>query len=117
MDVIEDNLEEADEVFEVLLVSPEGTITGRTSAAHVTIRDSGRGKKHKIKSQLWIFEITKQCNFTMDNICPWWFNLYHHRRVLAETGPGGSCPGGKGDQVGHLPPTWIHSTGETPLRH
>ncbi|XP_030018419.1 FRAS1-related extracellular matrix protein 1a isoform X2 [Sphaeramia orbicularis] len=43
-EIIQDHLEEADEVFEVLLVSPEGSIIGSINKAHVTIRDSGRGR-------------------------------------------------------------------------
>lgn len=42
-DVIQDDLEEAEEVFEVLLVSPEGSVIGSINKAQVTIRDSGRG--------------------------------------------------------------------------
>lgn len=39
--IIQDNLEEAEEVFEVLLASPEGTVVGSNSKAQVTIRRSG----------------------------------------------------------------------------
>uniref|UniRef100_UPI0037E8F5E3 FRAS1-related extracellular matrix protein 1a n=1 Tax=Semicossyphus pulcher TaxID=241346 RepID=UPI0037E8F5E3 len=41
-EITQDHLEEAEEVFEVLLVSPEGTVIGRTDKTQVTIRDSGR---------------------------------------------------------------------------
>ncbi|XP_031730137.1 FRAS1-related extracellular matrix protein 1a isoform X2 [Anarrhichthys ocellatus] len=39
--IIQDHLEEAAEMFEVLLVSPEGTVIGSIKKAQVTIRDSG----------------------------------------------------------------------------
>lgn len=39
--IIQDNLEEAEEIFEVLLASPEGTVVGSNSKAQVTIRRSG----------------------------------------------------------------------------
>ncbi|TWW63720.1 FRAS1-related extracellular matrix protein 1 [Takifugu flavidus] len=39
--IIQDNLEEAEEIFEVLLTSPEGTVVGSNSKAQVTIRRSG----------------------------------------------------------------------------
>ncbi|CAJ1086551.1 FRAS1-related extracellular matrix protein 1a [Xyrichtys novacula] len=41
-EVIQDQLEEFEEKFEVLLVSPEGTVIGQTDQAQVTIRDSGQ---------------------------------------------------------------------------
>lgn len=41
--IIQDHLEEAEEVFEVQLADPEGTVVGSISKAQVTIRDSGRG--------------------------------------------------------------------------
>ncbi|RVE60115.1 hypothetical protein OJAV_G00177700 [Oryzias javanicus] len=41
MEMIQDHLEEADETLEVLLVSPEATVTGRIQKARITIRDSG----------------------------------------------------------------------------
>lgn len=41
-EIIQDHLEEAAEMFEVLLTSPEGTVIGSVSKAQVTIRDSGR---------------------------------------------------------------------------
>ncbi|KAJ0055746.1 hypothetical protein NL108_011334, partial [Boleophthalmus pectinirostris] len=41
--IIQDHLEEADEVFEVQLVTPEACVIGRINKAQVTIRDSGRG--------------------------------------------------------------------------
>ncbi|XP_022603580.1 FRAS1-related extracellular matrix protein 1 [Seriola dumerili] len=44
IDIIQDHLEEAEEMFEVVLVSPEGTIIGSISGAQVTIRDAGRGQ-------------------------------------------------------------------------
>ncbi|XP_055369067.1 FRAS1-related extracellular matrix protein 1a isoform X2 [Betta splendens] len=40
-EIIQDDLEEAEEMFEVLLVSPEGTVIGNTHKADVTIRDNG----------------------------------------------------------------------------
>lgn len=39
--IIQDNLEEAEETFEVLLTSPEGAVLGGISKAQVTIRGSG----------------------------------------------------------------------------
>ncbi|XP_041842591.1 FRAS1-related extracellular matrix protein 1a [Melanotaenia boesemani] len=42
--IIQDHIEEVDETFEVLLVSPEATIIGRISKAEVTIKDSGKGQ-------------------------------------------------------------------------
>ncbi|XP_037613686.1 FRAS1-related extracellular matrix protein 1a isoform X1 [Sebastes umbrosus] len=44
-DIIQDDLEEAEEVFEVLLVSPEGSVIGSINKAQVTIKDSGRGQQ------------------------------------------------------------------------
>ncbi|XP_071782184.2 FRAS1-related extracellular matrix protein 1a [Centroberyx gerrardi] len=43
-EIIQDHLEEAEETFEVTLVSPEGTVVGSISKAQLTIRDSGRGR-------------------------------------------------------------------------
>ncbi|XP_063756912.1 FRAS1-related extracellular matrix protein 1a isoform X2 [Eleginops maclovinus] len=43
-EIIQDQLEEAVEIFEVLLISPEGTVIGNISKAQVKIRDSGRGQ-------------------------------------------------------------------------
>ncbi|XP_014880247.1 FRAS1-related extracellular matrix protein 1-like isoform X2 [Poecilia latipinna] len=43
-EIVEDHIEEADEKFEVLLVSPEATVIGRISKAELTIRDSGNGQ-------------------------------------------------------------------------
>jgi len=43
-EIIQDRIEEADEKFEVLLVSPEATIIGSINKAELTIRDSGGGK-------------------------------------------------------------------------
>ncbi|XP_075999811.1 FRAS1-related extracellular matrix protein 1a isoform X1 [Genypterus blacodes] len=42
-EIIEDHMEEAEEMFEVTLVSPEGTVIGINNNAQITIRDSGRG--------------------------------------------------------------------------
>ncbi|XP_034470970.1 FRAS1-related extracellular matrix protein 1a isoform X2 [Hippoglossus hippoglossus] len=42
--IIQDYLEEAEEMFEVLLISPEATTIGIINMAQVTIRDSGRGQ-------------------------------------------------------------------------
>uniref|UniRef100_A0A3P9HTD0 FRAS1-related extracellular matrix protein 1 n=1 Tax=Oryzias latipes TaxID=8090 RepID=A0A3P9HTD0_ORYLA len=42
MEIIQDHLEEADETFELLLVSPEATVIGRIQKAQITIRDSGK---------------------------------------------------------------------------
>lgn len=42
-EIIQDHLEEAEEMFEVTLVSPEGTVIGINNKAQITIRDSGRG--------------------------------------------------------------------------
>ncbi|XP_061665126.1 FRAS1-related extracellular matrix protein 1a [Syngnathoides biaculeatus] len=44
IEVIQDQLEEADEEFEVLLILPEGTVIGSVKKAQVTIKDSGRGQ-------------------------------------------------------------------------
>ncbi|KAM9425545.1 FRAS1-related extracellular matrix protein 1a [Pholidichthys leucotaenia] len=44
IEIIQDNLEEAEEMFEVLLESPEGTVIGSINKALLTIRDSGRGQ-------------------------------------------------------------------------
>ncbi|XP_045921786.1 FRAS1-related extracellular matrix protein 1a [Micropterus dolomieu] len=43
-EIIQDHLEEAEEMFEVLLVSPEGTIIGTINKTQVTIRGSGSGQ-------------------------------------------------------------------------
>ncbi|KAM4714914.1 FRAS1-related extracellular matrix protein 1a isoform 2-T2 [Anableps anableps] len=43
-EIVEDHIEEADEQFEVLLVSPEATVIGTISKAELTIRDSGKGQ-------------------------------------------------------------------------
>ncbi|XP_053199816.1 FRAS1-related extracellular matrix protein 1a [Scomber japonicus] len=43
-EIILDHLEEAEELFEVLLVSPEGTMIGSINKAQITIRDTGRGQ-------------------------------------------------------------------------
>lgn len=43
-EIIQDHLEEADETFEVLLVSPESTVIGSINKATLTIRDSAGGK-------------------------------------------------------------------------
>ncbi|KAM6909056.1 FRAS1-related extracellular matrix protein 1a [Xenentodon cancila] len=43
-EVIQDQIEEADEKFEVLLVSSEATVIGRTNKAELIIKDSGRGQ-------------------------------------------------------------------------
>ncbi|XP_073331288.1 FRAS1-related extracellular matrix protein 1a [Pagrus major] len=40
-EIIQDHLEEAEEMFEVLLVSPEGTVISSIHTAQVTIRESG----------------------------------------------------------------------------
>ncbi|KAL0970327.1 hypothetical protein UPYG_G00240500 [Umbra pygmaea] len=44
IEITQDQLEEADEVFEVSLVSPEGAVLGSISSALVRIRDSGKGQ-------------------------------------------------------------------------
>uniref|UniRef100_A0A3Q2EFW1 FRAS1-related extracellular matrix protein 1 n=1 Tax=Cyprinodon variegatus TaxID=28743 RepID=A0A3Q2EFW1_CYPVA len=44
-EIVEDHIEEADEHFEVLLVSPEATVIGSISKAKLTIRDQGKGKR------------------------------------------------------------------------
>ncbi|XP_069576815.1 FRAS1-related extracellular matrix protein 1-like isoform X3 [Brachyistius frenatus] len=41
-EIIQDELEEADKMFEVLLVSPESTVIGNANKAQLTMRDSGR---------------------------------------------------------------------------
>lgn len=43
-EIIQDHLEEADETFEVLLVSPESTVIGSINKAMLTIRDSAGGQ-------------------------------------------------------------------------
>uniref|UniRef100_A0A3Q2Q6U8 FRAS1-related extracellular matrix protein 1 n=1 Tax=Fundulus heteroclitus TaxID=8078 RepID=A0A3Q2Q6U8_FUNHE len=43
-EIVEDDIEEADELFEVLLVSPEASVIGSISKAQLTIRDSGKGQ-------------------------------------------------------------------------
>ncbi|XP_047425059.1 FRAS1-related extracellular matrix protein 1a isoform X2 [Mugil cephalus] len=43
-EIVQDHLEEAEETFEVLLVSPVGAVIGSISKAQLTIRDSGRGQ-------------------------------------------------------------------------
>lgn len=52
-EIVQDHLEEAEEMFEVLLVAPEGTVIGSISKAQVTIRESGRktGRRGKNKPQ------------------------------------------------------------------
>ncbi|XP_028263008.1 FRAS1-related extracellular matrix protein 1a [Parambassis ranga] len=50
-EIIGDHLEEVDETFEVLLVSPEGTVLGSINRAQVTIRDSGRGQCRLIEDR------------------------------------------------------------------
>ncbi|KAM3857595.1 FRAS1-related extracellular matrix protein 1a [Diretmus argenteus] len=42
-EIIQDGLEEAEEIFEVTLASPEGTVMGSINKAQVTIRDSRSG--------------------------------------------------------------------------
>ncbi|KAM9400758.1 FRAS1-related extracellular matrix protein 1a isoform 1-T2 [Salvelinus alpinus] len=44
IEITQDHLEEAEETFEVTLVSPEGTVVGSTSKALVKIKDSGKGQ-------------------------------------------------------------------------
>ncbi|XP_077401536.1 FRAS1-related extracellular matrix protein 1a [Vanacampus margaritifer] len=44
IEVIQDQLEEADEVLEVLLVLPEGTVIASVSKAQVIIKDQGTGQ-------------------------------------------------------------------------
>ncbi|XP_008304842.1 FRAS1-related extracellular matrix protein 1-like [Stegastes partitus] len=43
-EIIQDHLEEAEETFEVLLVSPESTVIGSINKAQLIIKDSGRGQ-------------------------------------------------------------------------
>ncbi|KAF3836796.1 hypothetical protein F7725_004260 [Dissostichus mawsoni] len=94
-EIIQDHLEEAVEIFEVLLVSPEGSVIGSINKAQVQIRDSGR-----------VEDFPK----TLTKLCQ---NLKRHRTDLAEPGSKGSCSGRKRDWIRHLPPAWIHSSGET----
>lgn len=52
-EIIRDHLEEAEETFEVLLVSPEGTVISSIHTAQVIIRESagqagGRGKTQTV---------------------------------------------------------------------
>ncbi|XP_041821251.1 FRAS1-related extracellular matrix protein 1a [Chelmon rostratus] len=51
-EIIQDDLEEAEEAFEVLLVSPEGTVIGSINKAQVTIRESGRKEEGRGGCQL-----------------------------------------------------------------
>ncbi|KAA8582572.1 hypothetical protein FQN60_006243 [Etheostoma spectabile] len=48
---VQDHLEEAEETFEVLLVSPQGTVIGSNNKARVTIKDSGRGQHSRDQDQ------------------------------------------------------------------
>lgn len=50
-EIIQDDLEEAEEAFEVLLVSPEGTVIGSINKAQVTIRESGRKEEGRGKNK------------------------------------------------------------------
>ncbi|KAK2852025.1 hypothetical protein Q5P01_008301 [Channa striata] len=43
-EIVQDHLEEAEEMFEILLVSPEGTVIGSTKRAQITIRDAVEGQ-------------------------------------------------------------------------
>nr|XP_020450558.1 FRAS1-related extracellular matrix protein 1 isoform X2 [Monopterus albus] len=43
-EILQDHIEEAEEMFELLLVSPESTVIGSINKAQVTIRDSGTGQ-------------------------------------------------------------------------
>lgn len=58
-EIIQDHLEEAEEMFEVLLVSPEGTVIGSINKAQVTIRESrsAGGVRGKINPYSVYFEI------------------------------------------------------------
>lgn len=44
-EIVQDHLEEAEETFEVQLVSPVGAVIGGISKARLTIGDSGTGDK------------------------------------------------------------------------
>uniref|UniRef100_A0A8C6MF79 FRAS1-related extracellular matrix protein 1 n=1 Tax=Nothobranchius furzeri TaxID=105023 RepID=A0A8C6MF79_NOTFU len=48
VELIQDHVEEADERFEALLVSPQAAVTGSIHKAELLIRDSGRGKKNNV---------------------------------------------------------------------
>ncbi|XP_061748870.1 FRAS1-related extracellular matrix protein 1-like [Nerophis ophidion] len=47
IELLQDQLEEADEIFDVFLVQPESTVIGRINKAHVTINDSKKGNQDR----------------------------------------------------------------------
>lgn len=56
-EIIRDHLEEAEETFEVVLVSPEGTVISSIHTAQVTIRESGGKMEGRGKNKLCVFKI------------------------------------------------------------
>lgn len=66
--VIQDHLVEAEEMLEVLLVSPEGTVIGSIKNAQVIISDTGRGKTI-CKTQTWDTEAVLKAPGTFSAVC------------------------------------------------